>query len=460
MIEPEARTTERSLPITEVLTSLLRWSPLIVILTVSVAAGVFLLAEDEEVGAAATARVGLTDEVGWPLYDAARDRVAGLVTDGPVRERVEADLPRPHELVELRVDIPPSQGYIEVTAEAATVDTALTAVAAAVADMIEIEELRLSAGFDAELAVLEGQLAEIGDDIAELDAAMPGLVQAEAEARERSSNADGDDAVVFRAQYTEASAALAIAEELRSQEAWRLAGAQRAIDELLRDAGPGASTIEMSRAPAPVDSSRRDSAMPAVLAGATALVLTSLLALSADRVFGRIRNPARAASAVARPVFDLATPAGGQRLLLAAAAPVAGGGHPTVGIASVAFPADPALVSEIGRVLGCEPLALGGALEADDLVSAVQRLGAALSNGGVLDLGMIEDDESPLLAAGQLVTRGFVIVNARMRLQRLHKTVRRFDDHGIAVAGVVLASPDATWKLPSRSLVEPGPAGP
>lgn len=263
-------------PLATVLGPLLRgwW----VIVAAAVAAGlVVALVGGGPDEAQASARVGLTDEVRWPFYDVARDRFAVVVETPAVQEAAEAAADGP---IELTVDQPVDQAYVDVVGVAATTSAAVAGTQAAVdAALVDVRDAALGVEqaaverLAADLAALDDRLATVTQDIDDLLVAEQGDGVDAARAESSREALEQERNVLARDRATTAG-------ELREAER-ELVAATEALDvQLVRPAAP------------PEDEGAAGRFGPLTLAAALGgAVLAAIVLLVRDRRSGRVTDP-------------------------------------------------------------------------------------------------------------------------------------------------------------------------
>ena len=181
-MKPEtAQDNSVKLPLGELVHTLLRWSPVVLIAAALAAAALYTLTR-EDADPRATARVGNTEDVRWPRDDVIRDLLVSHFDDPAVLDEIRAALDKPGALAEIRTEIPPNQAYVEVLASAGDEQSALQAANVAAEIVVGLENQRITEATEATKAVVEASLKEFDTRIAELDDEIPRLADIEGEA--------------------------------------------------------------------------------------------------------------------------------------------------------------------------------------------------------------------------------------------------------------------------------------
>ena len=248
-----------------------------------------------ETDARATTRIGLTNQVVWPFYDAARDRLEIQLTEPGFDTEVEEAIGG--ELTELTMVVPANQAYVEVTAVAEDGEMAAAAVTLAADRLVEQSVSAEEARLTSLISDLDRESADIGAEADELTRQMdanlveqdelladpsPGavtaLAQLESDYRQLELQRDG----VLTEQLAVTAESADLSRQLR---------AVQPEAEVLRRAEVADTTTE-----------QRPWAT-ALLTGLAAAMVTGLIVIVLEREFGRIRTPWHAGSLARTRVF-------------------------------------------------------------------------------------------------------------------------------------------------------------
>lgn len=286
-------------PLSAILRTLLRRSWFIVL----VAGAVFLLvlgtSPSETSEARATTRIGLTNQVVWPFYDAARDRLEIQLTEPGFDTEIEQALDS--ELSDLTMVVPANQAYVEITAVADGGKTAAAAVTIAAERLVEQSVSAQETRLTSLITDLDQESTDLGAEADEISRQMEAnLVEQEALLGDLSP--DGI-AGLTRLESTYRQLALQRDGILQVQ----LAVTAEAADfgRQLRSVQPEAEVLRRAEVTEASTTSRPWST--AVLAGLAAAMTTGLLVIILEREFGRIRTPWHAGSIARTAVFGHVT---------------------------------------------------------------------------------------------------------------------------------------------------------
>ncbi|MEL7156223.1 MAG: hypothetical protein AAFN30_06455 [Actinomycetota bacterium] len=282
----------------------LRWSWLIVIGTLlGGVLGLVLVPGDTE--HSAIARVGLTTEVRWPFFDAARQRLQGIADDTDL-DAIAQGLPAGGELLRVDVTAPGDETYLNVEVWAADPESARQGADLYARHLADEDTLQYRQVLDDDLAAIDRRIAELTEaaDIAQEEVDRRQTLELSARRRvDDVRTAGGDDAAALAALRT-AEDDLDVAQQARDQELRRRA-------ELVEDRDVVVTAVEQDRrraevirdavaASAPVD--RRTEAL---LAGwFTGALLALAAAWLLERQFGRVNSEAALTEILGAPAID------------------------------------------------------------------------------------------------------------------------------------------------------------
>jgi len=436
------------LPLGELVHTLLRWSPVVLVAAALAAAALYTLTS-EDADPQATARVGNTEDVRWPRDDVIRDLLVAHFDDPAVLEDVRATLEQPDALVKITTEIPPNQAYVEILVSASDEQSALQAANAAAEIVVGLENRRITEANEATKLVIVASLEEFETRIAELDGEIQLLANIEGEAY--AVFLDGN-AASDRATWQVAEANLSAAENSRSQETWRRNDVLRELDQVNLDLADADTTVVVSR-PAQLDEDiDQAGVLPAVLAGLTAAIVVGLAAVAIDRVTGRTRSVERVAANVGRHTFDLSEAQSTANFILDAAVRAPGAPVAVLSPDSAATAA-----SILARGLHTpELVSLTPEMDtSDDLMDRRSVLQTRLSEGGVIQLGRVEDRVGELMLAASLTSVAYLAVDENTRMRDVWTAISAIESRGMTVFGLVFGGADQALPLeaPDADLV-------
>ncbi len=436
------------LPLGELVHTLLRWSPVVLVAAALAAAALYTLTR-EDADPQATARVGNTEDVRWPRDDVIRDLLVAHFDDPAVLEDVRATLEQPDALVKITTEIPPNQAYVEILVSASDEQSALQAANAAAEIVVGLENRRITEANEATKLVIVASLEEFETRIAELDGEIQLLANIEGEAY--AVFLDGN-AASDRATWQVAEANLSAAENSRSQETWRRNDVLRELDQVNLDLADADTTVVVSR-PAQLDEDiDQAGVLPAVLAGLTAAIVVGLAAVAIDRVTGRTRSVERVAANVGRHTFDLSEAQSTANFILDAAVRAPGAPVAVLSPDSAATAA-----SILARGLHTpELVSLTPEMDtSDDLMDRRSVLQTRLSEGGVIQLGRVEDRVGELMLAASLTSVAYLAVDENTRMRDVWTAISAIESRGMTVFGLVFGGADQALPLeaPDADLV-------
>ena len=102
-------------PLGELILTVLRYLPAIIPFAILVAAGAYQLTTPTQPKAVATSEIGLTREVVWPFFDAARLRTVTIAEDPEFRLQLD-DAVDGIAIDEFWIDMPENQAYVALNA--------------------------------------------------------------------------------------------------------------------------------------------------------------------------------------------------------------------------------------------------------------------------------------------------------------------------------------------------------
>ncbi len=429
-----------SLPLGELIQTLVRWSPVVIIAAVLAAAVLYTLTH-EDTDPVAKARVGNTDDVRWPRDDVVRDLLVSHFENPAVLDSIRGSLEKPDALVEISTEIPPNQAYVEVVASAGDEQSALDAANAAAEIVVALENQRLADVNEATKSAAEASLEEFDARIAELDVEVERLAEIEGVAY--ATFIDGNEAP-DRASWQIAEADLSAVENSRSQETWRRNDVLRELDQVNRDLAAADATVVVSRSAQLDENTDQAGVLPAALAGLSAAVVAGLAAVAIDRFMGRTRSAGRLAANVGKPTFDLSDAQSTANFVLDAA--VRAPGVPV------------AVLSPDGATTAASVLAQGlhspelVSLSADtdsanDLLERRLILQERLADGGVIQVGRASGRVGDLILAASLTSVAYLAVDENTRMRDVFKTISVIESKGMTVFGLVFGGSDQGFSL-------------
>lgn len=281
---------------------LLRWSWLIILVGLLAVGSVwFAFGRDSE--ARATARVSLTQEVVWPFYDVARERVRASYDD-TMRNEIADQLGLDPAEVDVTIEQPDSQAYLDVVARSTDLGRAV-AVANATADALVASELAVSQGeYDAAVAAAEDVVTGLRGELGEVGAQIDLLfAEKETAADEYGALQGSPDQPAAQVELERIANELEVAEAEQNSLVYRISEAERAVEEARTDVAR--NTVEPGF-PATVERGEEGGASLQLLAlGAmVGLLIGAGAALVLDRDYGSLLDLADLESRFELPVVD------------------------------------------------------------------------------------------------------------------------------------------------------------
>lgn len=278
--------------------------------------------------ASATARIGLTKQVQWPFYDAARQRVAGI-NDSLKKEEVltpETGVDAA-KVISVEVTMPTDQTFLNVRATATDPATATKAANVYASKLVALDSaspVGTNSTTQASLNDVQVQMTDLQNQLTTLDANNKALLEKASSTsaaldvlRSRPGTSQAQLAEATLARDT-AQAALDSANNQRDLISRRLSNLQVTRDTLnlqLKNSSlsPEVQIIRSAVAEDIPGSPLRTRQILGLLTGA---VVTGLLAWVLDRSFGIIRTPVALRSATELPVIDARWERGAGRLAI------------------------------------------------------------------------------------------------------------------------------------------------
>ncbi|MEQ8842804.1 MAG: hypothetical protein RIB98_17630 [Acidimicrobiales bacterium] len=409
-----------------VVLALLRWIWLIV----SVCVATFLITagitEEEPESAVAVARLGLTDEVVWPFYDAARDRVEILVTSDDFETRIEETIGA--ELAGIGVEVPINQAYIELVVEAETVSTATAGRDAAVEEVTAASLATRRVKLDQELSELAMDLAASEELIATLETQIDDVISRQVVIGLLLVDDPADPEL-----RTEDRLLDSVRSRLITQRDGHVRTSQdleRDIDEVERAQAslqPEVELLRFSEAPSSDDSGFG----PAAAATGLALIATSLAVVMWDRERGRIRHRWYLEGPLGLPVIGSLRvgESAGQAAAVDRLMTVVGSDAERIGIVAAGEVAAATVIADLVPVMtGTES-------------GAESASGVAATSFVDLDSEYVDDDQVRSLTRG--CDAIVMVCGSRQRVHQLRAVARRIRGAGGPLVGAILAAPES-----------------
>ena len=272
----------------------------------------------------ATARIGLTDDVRWPFFNAAREQVAGLA-DGLDPAQVLGGRVDPNAFKGIDVTLPPNETFINIQATASDVETALIAADAYAEELVALDTAAPQADLQlaSSLTQAEAEIKTLEDTLVIMDADFKVLLDRQAEANaslERTRDRNPSESILTEAilKASTADAAVQIANNERSRVVQRVTSLEVRRDQIQLDiqAAPGTVDVALIRSAVAEDAPGSPLRTRQLLGGLTGAIVFGLLAFVLDRSLGIIRSPAALRSATGLPVIDARSERGAGRLAI------------------------------------------------------------------------------------------------------------------------------------------------
>ncbi|MGW1679718.1 hypothetical protein [Saccharopolyspora sp. NPDC002376] len=249
-------------PVRELRTVVFRYFGLVVLVGALTGAGVVLASYSRADPTTATSRVGITERVQWPFYDAERERLVEFASKPDFRRQVADRLPTGEELVDVRVDKPVDQAYVNVVARASSNRGAVSAADVAGELLVAQSRERIQRNGQTRLDQANTRLAEVDRQMAALDG------QNDAELQDRRSGELALRAVLLRER-----------------------------EEAAMDLVKGATgNVEVLRSAEVTAAARADVGKQGLLGALAASLVTALAAVFYDSRYARIRSTRHARS--------------------------------------------------------------------------------------------------------------------------------------------------------------------
>lgn len=287
---------------------LLRWSWVILAAAFAgVALATFLATNATSYSA--TARLGLTEEVRWPYFNAARQRVAGIA-DGLDPSDVVSN---PDGLVSVEVTLPPGEAFLNIEAVADDPDLATRAANEFMQQLIELDSSANTGGeplrnsLDAaqlELDALASESTELNENYVELLARQTEAEVRWLEIRDTTASAEAkSEALAARKtlDFEVANASRRLDNLSRRLVGLEVERDQLNVQMLAETTGP---QVEAIRAASPETAAAAPLRPRQVVGGLTGAILAALLIWILSENFGRLRTPAGIHAVIDAAVID------------------------------------------------------------------------------------------------------------------------------------------------------------
>lgn len=445
-----------SQPFHEFALTLARYVPFVLLFAAAAAVAMFGLTAPAAERPTASAQIGLTQQVVWPFYDAARERAVTTLELPDFSEELAARLnvTQPFELV---VDAPDNQAFLNIEVTAGNAQDAAILANEATALLLERDQKRLAAEAQADLEIaqraLDASQARADETRDQLELLVP--VEAKAKAASAANpTAQGPREEVLRAEIERESLSSALNEETRRQISLKID-----VDEATTAYDVVQPELEILGRAQPPDSSGQRSAMPVIAAALGAIVLGLGVAIVWDRTRGLISSRWHAEQIGGVPVLVDFGPRRNQDrapgLLvsqLVDAAAIHGNIIAVTALPGVDLDAWMQLIVRQTEYIGFDVVALA------ESTTGPARLGI----GDVRDWGELErsNDRGSLLVGTSTITlpSAVTLVDATIMRSVLHEIAQykqlvliRGDEIGERQAETALALADATVMIGRRS---------
>lgn len=450
-------------PLTSILRTLLRWSWLIALAGVGVGLLVLVTSRPEATEARATTRIGLTNQVVWPFYDAARDRLEIQLTepgfDTEIEEAIEG------ELVELTMVAPANQAFVELTAVAADAETASEAATLAAERLVQQSVSAQEERLTSLITDNERESADLGAEAEEISRQMDANL-VEQQALRADPSAQTFTAVT---RLESAYRQLELQRDAVVQEQLEVTAEAADLSRQLRSVQPEAEVLR--RAEITEASAGQRPWTTAVLAGLAAAMVTGLAVIILQREFGRIRTPWHAGSIARTPVFGHITGTGHDLRGVASVADHVldqlARGHRVLGVTGVGDPTAGATIHLLGEELptwdltvlsvekpsaSIDPAADGvDAIQIEDLrsIDEIEGIAEFIDDEVKQDLVLVDldgdYDSDDTFRLRSRICSGVLIaaIQGKTRAVSLRSTASRVRRGGEVLLGVVLIEPKA-----------------
>ena len=276
-----------SQPFHEFVLTLLRYVPFVLLFAATAAVAAYAFTTPATVRPTATSQIGLTTQVVWPFYDAARERAVTTLELPDFTEELATRLGVTQQF-DLVVDAPDNQAFLNIEITAGNSRDAAALANGAADLLLERDRARLAAEAEAELEIAERALAASQVRSAEATLALEALVPIEAEARALSAAnpaASGPREDALRAELERSALTQTRNEELRRQIALQIE-----VDEATTAYDVIQPELEILRRAQPIGAQGERSALPVIAAAVGALVLGLGFAIVWDRTRGLISS--------------------------------------------------------------------------------------------------------------------------------------------------------------------------
>ncbi len=300
---------------------LLRWSWLMILGGV---AGVLLASwfTPPQQSHTATSRVGLTDNVVWPFFDATRQRVAGRADDLDPAVALAGIVNEP---VTIDISLPSSETYINIRATASTPEAAILAANAYAQQLVDGDSASDTASTSQPiLEELDRTIADIEAEVAAMDIAYDLLLEQQVEAEARWIVLRFDDeqpqSVLEEALGTKTvvDAEVLSARSKRDSELRRLSALEIQRDRLVLDieSEPVGPDVELLRSAVAQELAASPLRARQIVGGLTGITVAAMAIWVLDRSLGRVRSAAALRSTTGLPVIDATSERGIGQLAL------------------------------------------------------------------------------------------------------------------------------------------------
>lgn len=454
----------------------LRWSWLVVAATIAGGALAAVLTPPES-DHSAIARVGLTTEVRWPFFDAARQRVSGIA-DATELDEIAAGLGDDVSLIRAEVSRPGDEAYLNVEIWADGPRSALDGANAYANHLVAEDTALYRQSLNANLATLDAQIVELDDVIETASARVERLTAEELVAQNEldavRATEESDDAALTA--YRRAQDELDVARQLRNQDLRRRSELLEDRDVLVTAIERDRNRVEVIRPAVPAETPV-DRGTQAIIAGAVTGALVALAAAWVlERQFGRVESEGSLEEILDAPAIDARSSKGWERATLR----IAGLASQPGGFVGIAGP--PAVTRNIVNRLAAEAASARLTLILDpqnrspdplpEVHTRIVHVPASMPRGGgVLELrSEAEASRSRLAASTQLVVVELgdpdddgwfelglsicdsvvVATQGRVRPQNLRRTRRAIEAAGRAIDLGLLAKWGRTPMGPTR----------
>lgn len=297
---PGAAAYGQSQPLPEFLMTVLRYLPFVAVLMAGAAGFMYTVTGPEAPRPTVSSQIGLTQEVVWPFYDAARQRAVTTLELPDFQEELNTRVESP-EAFELAVDAPDNQAFLNIQVTGTTPEGAAEVANEAAALLLDRDRRRLASNAEADAevakAALEASIARSEETSRQLDALVP------IEAAARASAADFPNSPqiredVLRAELERSSLSQTLNEELRRQ-----ISLQIEFDETTATAAAVRPELEILKLASPPTVTAERSLIPVAAAALAAMVIGLGAAIAWDRSRGPLTTRWHAEQVAGVPVL-------------------------------------------------------------------------------------------------------------------------------------------------------------